>query len=249
MNNARTTRFAAGVGLLSAIIGLSLASCQVGSSAPSPTLTVTMTAQPSATPVPRLNGQDPLDPGRYRVNAGLPTEITVAATSGWSASGDWVLKGPRGNQPPDGMAIRFYGGALNLYTNPLSVSEGVLRPAVGPTVADLVGAIVNDPAWTATAPTDVTIDGHSGQRVQITIPLDAPLTGPEAFYLFVDPTGGQLWGWAPGQIFDLYIIDVDGPSVDGQRLVIDAFRFPGTSAADVAAQRAVVESVQFGANP
>ena len=131
--------------------------------------------------------------------------------------------------------------------NPLATAEGQLDPPVGPTVEDLVQAILAHPGWSArTAPSDVMIDGHPGQLVHLTIPGDAPLTPEEgdAFYLFVDPQGGQYWGGAPGQTFDLYIVDVEG-----ERLVIDAYHYPDTSEEDLAAQRTVVESVQASANP
>jgi hypothetical protein len=211
---------------------------------PSSTPEPTVTSAPSASPLAALNDQDPLDPGRYLVNSGPGITVTVAAPSGWSAGGDWVLRGPRGNETPDGMAIRFYSGDLNIYVDPISPSAGQLDPPIGPTVDDLAQAIVANPAWMATAPTDIEIDGHPGQLVQLTIPVDAPLTGAEEFYLFVDASGGQVWGMVPGQTFDLYILDVDGV-----RLVIDAYHYLDTSAEDLAAQRSVVETVQASANP
>jgi hypothetical protein len=244
MSNAHKGGMAAIVAVPAAIIAIGLTSCQGGSSEPTATPTVTMTAEPSATPVPRLNGQDPLDAGRYQVNAGIDTEVTVAVPSGWSASGDWVLIGPRDNDLPDGMAIRFYA-IDNLAANPLSFEEGGMDPPVGPTVNDLVQAIVSHPSWTATVPTDITIDGHHGQLVEIAIPMDVELVGAEPrFYLSIDPGGGGIWGWAPGQTFEWYIVDVDG-----QRLIIDAFHYPDTPEEDLAAQRAIVESVKFGSNP
>lgn len=243
MSNAHKGGIAAVVVVPAAIIAIALASCQVGSSEPTATPTVTMTAEPTATPAPRLNGQDPLDAGRYQINAGLSTDVSVAVPSGWSAGGDWVVIGPRGNDEPDGMAIRFYT-IPNLAANPLAHSEGNLDPPVGPTVDDMVQAIVAHPAWTATEPTDITIDGHAGQLVAIMIPTDAELPADDTFYLYAEPGGGGIWGWAPGQTFDWYIVDVDG-----QRLIIDSFHYPGTSEEDLAAQRTVVESVQFGSNP
>lgn len=243
MSNAHKGGIAAVVVGPAAIIAIALASCQVGSSEPTATPTVTMTAEPTATPAPRLNGQDPLDAGRYQVNAGLSTDVSVAVPSGWSAGGDWVVIGSRGNDLPDGMAIRFYT-IPNLAANPLAHSEGNLDPPVGPTVDDMVQAIVAHPAWTATEPTDITIDGHAGQLVAITIPMDVELPADDTFYLYAEPGGGGIWGWAPGQTFDWYIVDVDG-----KRLIIDSFHYPGTSEEDLAAQRTVVESVQFGSNP
>ena len=44
--------------------------------------------------------------------------------------------------------------------------------------------------------------------------------------------------------FDQNIIDVGG-----ERLVVEAFHYPGTSEDDLAAQRAVVDSIQFNRVP
>ena len=138
------------------------------------------------------------------------------------------------------MAIRFYQ-IDNLARNPLSSADGKIDPPLGPTVSDLVQAIVTHPAWTASAPTAVTIDGHPGQLVELAIPLDVKLGADGQFCLSIDTDGTcAFWGFTPGQTFDWYIVDVDG-----QRMVIDAFHYPGTSAADLAAQRAVVDSIQF----
>jgi hypothetical protein len=246
MNNAHKGGLAAVVVVPAAIIAIALASCQVGSSGPTATQTPTVTAEPTAIPAPRLNGQDPLDAGRYQVNAALSSDVSVAVPSGWSAGGDWVVIGPKGNDQPDGMAIRFYT-IPNLAANPLSHSEGNLDPPVGPTVDDMVQAIVAHPGWTASEPQDITIDGHAGQLVSMTIPPDAelPIEGDgHTFYFYAEPGGGGIWGSVPGQIFDWYIVDVDG-----QRLIIDSFHYPGTSEEDLATQRTVVESVQFGSNP
>ena len=54
----------------------------------------------------------------------------------------------------------------------------------------------------------------------------------------------MYWMVAAGQTFDWYIVDVDG-----ERYIIDAFHYPGTSQEDLAARRAVVESVQFVPRP
>jgi hypothetical protein len=221
-------------------VALCLAACATASSpSTEPTPEPTMASASASTLVPALADQDPLDAGRYTVDAGPGFNVTVDVPSGWSANGGWVVIGPQGNDEPDGMAIRFYSGTLNLYNNPASTADGQLEPPVGPTVDDLVQAIVAHPAWTASEPTAVAIDGNSGQLVQVTIPSDAEFTADDQFMLFVDSDGGQVWGWAPGQTFDLYIVDVDG-----QRLVIDAFHFPGTAEDDLEAQREVVDSVE-----
>ena len=203
-----------------------------GPPAPTPTPTVA----PSATPLPQLEGQASLAAGRYRVDPLLPVSVSIQVPKGWGAGATWVAIGPKGNAAPDGMAIRFYT-ASNLYVNPLRTGDGVLSPPVGPSVDDLVNAMVNHPDWTITGHDAISIDGYPGQVVHVTLPPGTSDATP--FYLSVD-TGGQVWGWAAGQLFDIYVIDVGG-----NRLVFDAFHYPNTTAGDLAAQRQVIDSIQL----
>jgi hypothetical protein len=188
-----------------------------------------------ATP-PRLNGQEPLPAGTYLVDPLLPMDVRVEVPDDWSASGNWVVIGPKGNQAPDGMAIRFYT-APSLYLHPLAPDDGLL-PAAGPSAEDLVTAMVEHPDWPTTGPTAITVDGYAGQVVHLTLPEGTTDSTP--FYLFGDESGGQIWGWAAGQVHDLYVVDVDG-----ERLIIDAFHYPGTSEEDLAAQTMVIDSIQL----
>jgi hypothetical protein len=241
--NSTTVRYgiAAVVVVIAALFGYQYLSRNVGGPGPIATPTPTVQPTPTAEPTPAfsaLGTQETLAGGRYVVGS-LPFDVTVDVPAGWGSSGDWVAVGPRGNDPPDGMAVRFYS-IDNLAANPLSSDEGVVEPPVGPAVDDLVQAIVSHPDWTASAPTDITIDGRPGQLVTITIPSDVELGTDGRFYLSLDPGGGGIWGFAPDQAFDWYIVDVDG-----HRLVIDAFHYPGTSEEDLAAQRTVVDSVEF----
>ena len=157
---------AAAVLLVIAVVGFRLvpASGEVGGPAP----TASPTPAPTATPVPTITGtlagQGALQPGRYRVDAGIPG-VTVTVPAGWTTVTDWVVRGPHGYDVPAGMAVRFYT-LDNLAKNPMSAADGKLEPPLGPTVADLVQAIATHLAWTASAPTDITIDGHAGQRVE-----------------------------------------------------------------------------------
>lgn len=239
MNNSivRIGLAAAAVVIL-AVIGINLIGPKVGAPpaatpSPSPTPTVIAAAQ--------LSGQASLTAGRYQVDPNLPVDVTVEVPEGWSAGGNWVVIGPNGNGAPAGMAIRFYT-ASNLYLNPLSPDDGVLDPQVGPSSEDFAIAMVDHPDWTTTGPDAFTIDGFAGQVVHVILPPGTSEATP--FYLSVDTGGGQAFGWAAGQLFDIYVVEVGG-----QRLVIDAFHYPDTSAADLAAQQVVLSSIQLASNP
>ena len=237
MNNVMKLSLAAAAVVVAALLGYNylvapnIGGPSLGDATPSPT------ANP--TPMPALNGQDPLPPGRYQVDTALPMDVTIEVPEGWSAGGAWVAIGPKGNDLPDGMAIRFYAGEnLNLYSDPLLPSDGLLDPPVGPSADELVAAMVGHPDWDVTGTSPITLDGYAGQVVHVTLPEGTSEATP--FYLFVDRFEGQVYGWAAGQLFDVYVVDVAGG-----RLVIDAFHYPETSAADLAAQQAVMDSIQI----
>ena len=203
------------------------------------TPTPTAIPTPVPTPVPVLNGQSTLE-GQYQVN-GLPVGLTVALPAGgnWWTDTDWVVIGPNGNQSPGGMAIRFYTVG-NVYKNPISTADGFLTPSLGPTVDDLVRAILTHPGWAVTGPTPVSVDGYAGQQVRLTLPSD----NARAYYLFTNGRGGDVFGFAPAQVFDISIVNVAG-----QRVVIEAYHYPGTSQADLAAQQHVLASIQLSPRP
>lgn len=236
--NTTTFRYgiAAAAIVIVALLGFNYLSPNIGGTRTEPTARPTPTPDPTTTPSFAPLGSQDLDPGRYAI-AGSRAGVSVAVTeTGWSSSDGWVVIGPRGNQEPDGMAIRFFT-ATRLFQNPASATDGWVE--VGTSVEDLVNAILDHPAYEASGPTSITIDGRPGQLVELTIPADAEMTEDGRFLLFGDGNG-QVWGWARGQTFDLYIVDVAG-----ERLIFDAFHYPGTSQEDLASQRAVVESIRF----
>jgi hypothetical protein len=210
---------------------------------PQRTATPSPTPAPSPTPVP-LNGQLSLEAGVYeaRVNGHPVMRITVAVPEGWEAFERWALSGPSGPEPPAGYGVGFWA-VENLYADPLDLGRGFLDPAVGPTVNDLVDALVSHQGWTTTAPTDVTIDGYSGSYLELTVPADARFGGCEStngFLLWTTPDGGWRCAQGPGQIHHIYVLDVEG-----ERLVVAALSFPETPEEGVAALQAMVDSIQI----
>ena len=242
MNNVIRLAIGAAAVLVVAVLGFNLLprTGGVGGQA-APTPTPTLVPTPIAT-YPLLKAQASLN-GRYKVGGKLTSHVTVAVPAAWSTDTDWVVIGPKGNQAPDGMAVRFYTVG-QVFKNPVAISKGVLTPPVGPTAADLAAAIVGDPAWHATGPTNVTIDGRQGLRVHFAIPTSSGLGADGQFDMFALAGVPDIYGFSLGQVFDLYMVDVPG-----ERVVIDAFHFPGTSASDLAAQQAVLDSIQIDRNP
>ena len=238
MNNVMKLSLVAAAVVVAAFLGYNylvapnIGGPSLGDPTPSPS--------PVPTPIQALNGQDPLPAGRYQVDPALPMDVTIEVPEDWSAGGAWVAIGPNSNEAPDGMALRFYAGNdLNLYRDPFTPIDGLLDPPAGPSVDELVAAMVGHPDWDVTGTDPIELDGYAGQVVHLTLPEGTTDASP--FYLFVDSRGGQTWGWEAGQLFDVYIVDVAG-----DRLVIDAFHYPETSAEDLAAQQAVIDSIQIG---
>ena len=84
------------------------------------------------------------------------------------------------------------------------------------------------------------MDGRPARHVQFTIPATAGLGPNGQFDMFGVADNPDTWGFASGQVFDLYIVDVGS-----ERVVIDAFHFSDTSTTDLAAQQAVLDSIKF----
>lgn len=190
---------------------------------------------------------DDVAPGTYLWSAGTatPADITFTIPSGWMsrygiphkdrggpgeiAFGDWII--------------------ANVYKDPCRWQGSLLKPAVGPTVDDLVTALVAQKDRHATAPTDVTLGGYPAKRVELSIPadLDRATCDGGVIRTWEAPAedtalddDAQNLGMHPGQRNVVYIVDVNG-----DRLVIDTWHMPGTSAADLAELDAILASMRI----
>jgi hypothetical protein len=202
----------AGAGLL--LAGLLTSACSSGlpSSAPSIVLSATSTSAAtstaSQTAASRLPSGD-IPPGRYFVDAlGYRYTFTVGDT-GWDSVGDSTNVLIRHDPGDAEHGILWLWGPLPqsdyLYRNPCHWSGTDFLP--GPTVNDYAEALTSVDAWNATEPTDVTVGGRQGKRLQLTVPADANFDECEdgEFHL----SAGR-WYQAPGQTEDMRILDFDG---------------------------------------
>jgi hypothetical protein len=177
--------------------------------------------------------------------------FTIPAT-GWNAPLEpWRI----GKEVPAGESDIF-----DLYVTPRRVDNiytggchwrGTERvPPVGPTVDDLATAMFEEAGPGASPPTDVTVGGHPGKKVEWSIPEDLDMATCDRDGGGSDPIFGRFvidrgYGTEPyvhgvGQRNTFYIVDVDG-----RRQVIDAMYLPGTSAADRAELDQIVASIRF----
>ena len=153
MNGMLKYGLAAAVVVIAILLGMNYFGTNVGGS-PDPT------PIPSPTPVGALNGQQPLTPGRYAIEDGTSARVSAEVPSGWHAVASWAMRPPTGHEPPEGSGIRFYTVG-NLFNDPGSFAGGLQDPPVGPTVDDLVDAIVAQEEWTSS-----TLDGYDHWRLR-----------------------------------------------------------------------------------
>jgi hypothetical protein len=175
---------------------------------------------------------------------GTPRLILTVPADGWSTIGDDNLGKDAIDDPNDfhDIAITPWN-VTNLFADPCRrITEGQLDPPVGPTVDDLATALRNQAGENAAAPTDVTVGGYSGKRVELSQPagLDIATCESGAFTRWTESGtfGGHNYG--NGQRNVVYILDVDG-----LRAVIDTSYLPGTSDASLAELEQIVASIRI----
>jgi hypothetical protein len=136
------------------------------------------------------------------------------------------------------MGLDFGNIPTGLYSDPCNVNYGRPDVSVGPTVDDLANALGEQTAYEATAPTEVTLGGYSGKRMDLQLPSDVDLTSCAAGGFFI--WDGSMYAQGPGNRWHLWILDVDGV-----RVVIMTEDFAATSADDKAELQGIVESIRI----
>jgi hypothetical protein len=121
----------------------------------------------------------------------------------------------------------------DLFSDPCLTDEdaGADVP-VGPTVDDLVTALVDHPLLDVTDPVDVTLAGYSGTYLDLTIPDDISAC------VRYKPMGPHIYAQGPGQRWHMWILDVDGV-----RVLVETNDYAGTSAERLAEEQAIIESL------
>jgi hypothetical protein len=156
--------------------------------------------------------------------------LAPASWEAWEGFGVWPVG--QGNAPPDGAYVGLYPGG-NLYSAPcLTDEEAGADVPVGPTVDDLVTALVDHPSLDVTAPVDVTLAGYSGTYLDLTVPDDISEC---VRYM---PMDHHIYAQGPGQRWHMWILDVDGV-----RVLVEGNDYPDTPAETLAEEQAIIESL------
>jgi hypothetical protein len=131
-----------------------------------------------------------------------------------------------------------------VYDDPCQWQETQPQPPIGLSVAELVAALGRQPGRSPTAPVSVSLDGYRGVRMQLSVPDDMDLSEFHwgEYRAWIDAHGSHRLPHSPGQVDDLWILDVDG-----ERIVIDAFYVYVPGAPDALREELtqIVESIEF----
>lgn len=229
----------------------------------------TATPQPTPEPTPQATASPPAEAGLPQgpfVVTGTddPVQIAVDITSpGWAhlPRFDAVDKGDDGLDPPDSVGVALLawawpaGTAFNVYGDPCNWLTTIPEtPAT--TTDEIAAALAAQASRDATAPVDVTVGGYAGKSITLHVPMsfEVPDATREEEFADCDQSVFASYGLegnetehernhqGPGQVDEMWILDVDG------KIVILALVYsPATPAELVEEARAIAESATFEA--
>lgn len=242
---------AIGLGAAAVVVALFIGAQLIGSPTPGgpgtePTPSVEPSAAESSSPA---DGSLPVGSVYVLLDAAGEVGISVTIPApGWSGDvGSGILcKNDGCSDPPDGAGMIVFQGPLYVYGDPCQW-ESTTPDTPATTVDEIVAALAAQASRDASDPMDVTVGGYAGKLITLHVPDDAVYAGR-----FSECDQGYFGSWAvpgdsparyhqgPGQIDELWILDVNGVPV-----IIDTSYYAGTPAADVEELRATVESATF----
>jgi hypothetical protein len=206
-----------------------------------PSAAPTATARPASTPKTITYGSFG--------STGLA--ITFDLPVGWGEFDRGWLFGP---ENPAGAGVLIFA-TQGLYRDPcqwdVAGTGAETQPgdlAVGADALELATALHTNSAYTsASAPAPVSVGSHAGYAVEIELPADLDFVGPTCDVVTGDQDGSYVvfggfhfYPQGPSNRWQVSVVDVD----DVQLAVILSY-FEGTPADDLAAARALIESIEI----
>jgi hypothetical protein len=246
----------AGVNLLptnSSIGGVSATPFATPTASPTPTPTPTpvptsVRLQPPTPPADAVPGDDSLmtagSHSFYRNDGQTETRVSFSVPDGWYGHGSWYIS----NNPSDPLATdvaslavweRSSASDAITYVFPDPCGYAVLPDPLGPTVPDLVDALIAQQSRDTSAPTDIIVGGYQGQAIETTLASDISCGGDGHIELWETQDTSARW-LTPGMQQTIWILDVAG-----SRFVIEGTLGPDASDADRAALQQIMDSIQL----
>jgi hypothetical protein len=200
------------------------------------------TPTPTSTPIPSLPS-GALEPGMFVVSAIDPDfdashRITISVPGGYQGLFGWGILKNEGRQWVSASVVG------SVYADACHWNGTLLDPPVGANFDALVAALANQLGTRASTPTDVTLAGFAGKRMELTVPDGINLAdcdnGQFRFWTF--GLGESDYRNTPftGEHGQLWILDGDGVP-----LVIEAAWPIGASAQVQAELTQMVESIRI----
>jgi hypothetical protein len=227
-----------GLGIAAAVVGLAVflgVNYPWGShtgAPPEPSQSPSAAATPRGLPFTNRE----LESGTYSLTQ-FPVSVTFDIPPGWfSCSEGPAEQGVchRVAEGTPGVGVAFVI-VDNVVADPCTTSDEMVDPPVGPSVEDLVTALVNLEGFEITPVMDITVGGFSGKQFSMTAP------GGAACELKTWASERRTNTVGPGEVNLLRIIDVDGV-----RVVISGSYFPdAASEAAITDLEQVMASVHF----
>jgi len=261
VNKLAPAAIAATAVLVVAVLGYNLLPGTGGvGGAPMPAPTTLQTPSPSSspadTPEPATAMITPFAPDGFGMcPEGTPTDcaedprddsmaFTVELPEGWQSVDGLVLPVEDGTPsedavqvalgPPDGAGLLITRGNW-LYSNPCRPDEEASPDIeVGPTVADFVTALDTHPLLDVSTPVDVALAGYSGKYLELQVPADI------SECVRYRPIDATIYAQGPSHRWRYWVLDVDGI-----RVAIQAYDYPGTSTQRRTELQAIVDSIQI----
>ena len=167
-------------------------------------------------------------------------EVTFTVPEGWEGENPVGVTWPSDSERAALIFVRGASLAADSCHN-----DGTGDIPVGPSVSNFVWALDQHPLLSVTDPIDVTLGGHPGTYMELQVPDDPTIQGSsqpasqEGCPVY-RPWEPWYLAQGPGELWHLWIVDVDGV-----RVVVQAIDHADTSA-DVKAQlQAIVDSVRI----
>jgi hypothetical protein len=189
------------------------------------------------------HGGSVLEPGRYVASVAggedHPLLPVLSVPDGFSDFGGYGVLA--GQAALEGRIVWVWDIA-GVYTHPCD--PGKVAEIVGPSVADLADALAAQPLRDGTEPVPVTIGGHRGLFVQLSVPdrIDVTECADGRFDSWSEDGSADpaRWQQGPGQVDMVWILDVDG-----DRLAIAAAHGPGATGEEVEELRRIATTTRF----
>jgi hypothetical protein len=236
-------RFAKTLLLVVAGVLATTAACGGASSTPVPTAAPTHTAEPLATAsLPPLNVH--VAPDAHDGAIGITVTVPSALWRYDSVARGFATGGER-NGVPDAIIFLWTfpaGTEFWVYGDPCHWQS--TRPATPATTAsEVVAGLAAQASRHASTPIDVTVGGHTGKSVTLSVPDDAVFAECDAGdFTSYGVTGDEPTRYAqgPGQIDEFWVVDVEGAIA-----VLDATYRPDTPAVLIEQMRSIAQSLVF----